>query len=213
MPRRPWGWKMVPMNPINANLARKGPAAVLVLACLVGIVVLASCGGEQSTTPTATFAPSSLEVSTSPPPTPEPTASSTPSPVKPDAREPEPTPSLEPEPTLDPTPAVMQEPAATPTTVPTPAPSPTPTSVPTPTPIPTAIPVPTPVPAPPIGVVDETVTRRDGEYHYAIELSDNWQQEWPGRYGSESPWGRLEISSQHLPSGYSLEPILITQRL
>ena len=202
---------MVPMNPINANLARKGPAAVLVLACLVGIVVLASCGGEQSTTPTATFAPSSLEVSTSPPPTPEPTASPTPSLVKPDAREPEPTPTPEAEPTVSPTPALMQEPAATPTPVPTPlptptpVPSPTPTPMPAPTPIPSPTPVPTPVPAPPIGVVDETVTRRDGEYHYAIALPDNWWEEWPGRYGSESPWGRLEISSQHLPSGYSLD--------
>ena len=61
------------------------------------------------------------------------------------------------------------------------------------------------MPTPPIGGVDKSITKRDKEYDYVIELPDNWTEEWPGRYGSASPWGRLLISSQHLPGGYTLD--------
>ena len=66
-------------------------------------------------------------------------------------------------------------------------------------------PSPTPVPAPATGGLDKTVTRRDLEYGHAVELPDSWRQEGTGRYASASPWGRLEISSQHLASGYTLD--------
>ena len=56
-----------------------------------------------------------------------------------------------------------------------------------------------------MGGVDKSITKRDGEYNHVIEFPDNWSEEWPGRYASESPWGRLLISSQYLASGYTLD--------
>ena len=202
------------MDPGDATAAWKRAIAFLALAWL-GVSVLAACGGEPASPPRPTPVPDEPGISAEPSPTLQPTASAAPTP--PDALPPEPTSTveLEPEPTLSTTPAETGEPEATPTPEPTPtptqAPSPTPTTVPTPTPIPTVTPVPTPtsiptpVPAPPTGGIDKSVGKRDKEYHYVIEFPDNWSEEWPGRYASESPWGRLNISSQYLPGEYRVD--------
>ena len=205
----------------DMTIAWEGPTAILASAWLVGVVVLAACGGEPASPPRPTPVPDQPGISAEPSPTLQPTARTArtppvaraPGPASTAELEPEstlrttPTETPEPEatPTPEPTPTPTQAPGPTPTAVPTPTPIPTVTPVPTPTPIPTATPAPTPVPIPPIGGVDNSITKRDKEYHYVIDLPDNWSEEWPGRYGSTSPWGRLLISSQYLPSGYTLD--------
>ena len=182
---------------------------MLVLTWLAGIAVFAACGGEQAGPPMATHVPDQPGISAAPSPSPVPPTSPTPTPVQPDTLDPEP-----PEPTVRPSPVATQVPAGTPTPIPTPLPTATPRpsatpaakpTTPAPTPESTATLAPTPVPTPPIGTLDKTVTRRDMEYGYAVELPDPWRQEWTGRYASASPWGRLEISSQYLPRGYTLD--------
>ena len=208
---------MLPMDPKKAKSLRNGTVAMLVLA---GLVVLTACGNEQARMPTPTPPPAlqQFAATTPTPPVPDPTPTLVPTLVEAETPAHEPTSPSETGPTPLPSPAAEPNPTATPTStpapsptlVPTPTPTPasaptqTPTTAPEPTPTPTPTPPPAPVPPPAIGGIDDTVTKRDLEYDYTIELPDNWSQEWPGRYGSSRPWGRLEISSQLLPGGYDL---------
>ena len=200
---------MLSMYVTNAKFLRTRLAAMLAVAWLVALVVFASCGGDQASPPAATQVPDDPRAAAGQPPAPEPPVILPATLAKADAPDLEPTSPPEPEPTLHPSSVALREPAATPTPTPAPtqtlAPNPTPTMPPTPTSSPTATPTLTPVPAPPIGGLDDAVTRRDMEYDHAVELPDTWRQEWTGRYGSASPWGRLDISSQYLPSGYTLD--------
>ena len=193
----------------NANFPRTGLAATLAVAWLAALVVFASCGGDQASPPAAAQVPDDPGAAAGQPPAPEPPAILPATLAKADAPDLEPTSPPEPKPTLHPSPVAMREPAATPTSTPAPtttlAPNPTPTMPPTPTSSPTTTPTPTPVPAPPISGLYDAMTRRDMEYDHAVELLDTWRQEWTGRYGSASPWGRLDIASQYFTSGYTLD--------
>ena len=46
---------------------------------------------------------------------------------------------------------------------------------------------------------------RELEYNYTIELPDGWSQDGEDRYSSASSSGRLAISSQLLPAGYTVD--------
>ena len=139
--------------------------------------MLAACAGEHASPPAATQVPGESNVTVAMSPTPEPPAGPSPTPVGMD------TPVL--------------EPTATPATKSTAKPTPTVET--------TAVLTATPAPAPAIGGLDKTVTSRDLEYDYTIELSDSWSQERTGIYSNTSPWGRLEISSQYLPREYAVD--------
>ena len=143
----------------------KAVAAMLLL-CLTVLIILAACGGEQTSpavatavphTPTATATPvATVSTAAEPQPTatvapadtpvPLPTATPTPTPT-PTAVV---TPSATPPPTATPPATPAPTPTATPepTVTPTPTPEPTPTSTPTPEPAATATPTATPQPTP-----------------------------------------------------------------
>ena len=151
---------------------------VLILSSLAaGLLALAACGGEQAGPPAGTQVPGESNVTVAMSPTPEPPAGPSPTPVGMDTPVPDPT--------------------ATPATKSTAKPTPTVET--------TAVLTATPVPAPAIGGLDKTVTSRDMEYDYTIELPDSWQRERKGTYSSTSPWGRLGISSQFLPREYTVD--------
>ena len=63
----------------------------------------------------------------------------------------------------------------------------------------------TPAPNTAIGGVDGTITIRQLEYGYTIELPDGWVQEREDAFSKASPWSGLVISSQILPSEYNAE--------
>lgn len=149
---------------------------------------------EPTVAPTAT---PTLEPTATPAPEATPTTTPTPTPTP--SPTPEPTPTAAPEPTATPEPTSTPTPEATST----PVPAPTPTA--TPTPSPTPEPKPTPKPPTAVAGRDTAVTSRELEYSYTIELPDNWRKDGEGRYSSESPWGQLTVSSQHLPLGYTVD--------
>ena len=151
---------------------------VLILSSLAaGLLALAACGGEQAGPPAGTQVPDEPNVTVSMSPTLEPPAGPSPTPDGMDTPVPEPTA----------TPAIKS------------------TAKPTPTVETTAVPTPIPAPAPAIGGLDKTVTSRDMEYDYTIELPDSWRREGTGTYTSTSPWGRVGISSQYLPREYTVD--------
>ncbi len=150
---------------------------VFLSSSLVGLLVLAACGGEQASPPAATRVRGESNLTVAMSPTLEPPAGPSPTPVGMDTPVPEPT--------------------ATPATKSTAKPTPTVEAA--------AVPTPTQAPTPAIGGLDKTVTSRDMEYDYTIELSDSWTQERTGIYSNTSPWGRLEISSQYLPREYAVD--------
>ena len=104
---------------------------------------------------------------------------------------------------MSPTPEPPVGPSPTPVAMDTPGPEPT--ATPAPTVETTDTPIPTPAPTPAIGGLDKTVTSRDMEYDYTIELPDSWRREGTGIYSSTSPWGRVGISSQYLPREYTVD--------
>ena len=197
------GWRMAPISRLAARwlpafrrerstrgsraLARHGVVRlyslkpnlnvkVFLSSSLVGLLVLAACGGEQASPPAATRVRGESNLTVAMSPTLEPPAGPSPTPVGMDTPVPEPT--------------------ATPATKSTAKPTPTVEAA--------AVPTPTQAPTPAIGGLDKTVTSRDMEYDYTIELSDSWSQERTGIYSNTSPWGRLEISSQYLPREYAV---------
>ena len=208
------------MVPGGVTTAWERPVAFWALVWLVGTAVLVACGGELAGPARPTPVPDEPGISAEPPPIPGTNGGTAPTLTI--GRASGPTPTADPEsatplhpttvgtrepeapPTSEPTPTPTHSPSPTPTTLPSATAIPTATPVPTPTPGPTATPSPTPVPVPPVGGVDNSITQRDEEYHFVIELPDNWSEECTGRYASESPWGRLLITSQYLASGFTL---------
>ena len=173
---------------------------VLILSSLgAGLLVLAACGEEQAGPPTGIQVPDDPDVTVAMSPTPGPPVGPSPTPVGMD--------------TPDPDPIAISAPTSTaePTLLPTPTAVPTPTDGRSYTPTPTsnvgitATPTPTPALVPSTGGLDKTITSRDLEYDYTIEVPDSWQRERKGTYSSTSPWGRLGISSQLLPREYTVE--------
>ena len=173
---------------------------VLILSSLgAGLLVLAACGGEQAGPPAGIQVPDQPNVTVAMSPTPGPPVGPSPTPVGMDTPDPDPIAISAPTSTADPT--LLP----TPTAVPTPTDGRSYTPTPTPNVGITATPTPTPAPVPATGGLDKTVTSRDLEYDYTIEVPDSWQRERKGTYSSTSPWGRLEISSQYLPREYTVE--------
>ena len=143
------------------RLTRTGMASAMLLLCLGVMIILAACGGEQTSPAVATTVPHYAHGrvrtgAATPEPTTEPQLTATVA----SADTPVPVPAATPTPTPPPaavaTPAATPQPTATPTSTPAataiamPEPTPTPTPVPTstPTPEPTAAATPTATPAP-----------------------------------------------------------------
>ena len=177
------------------------------MASLVGLLILTACGGEQAGPPLGTQVPDEPKATVAMSPTLEPAAARSPTLVGVDTPVPEPPPTPATTSTAKSAlpPTQMEGPNVTPIATPTHVGPPTPTTTPTPTVGTTATPTQIPAPTPAIGGLDKAVTSRDMEYDYAIELPDGWLRQGTGIYGSTSPWGRLEISSQYLPREYTLE--------
>ena len=69
------------------------------------------------------------------------------------------------------------------------------------TPAPTVTPTPAATPTP----TSRLVLKRELDYRYTIEVPDGWNQESEGVYTRTSPWARLTVTSQVLPSGYTID--------